>query len=318
MGYPGILSRAEFATGLITRSIKINGYYLLVDECNINQTQNIDTTDAYLQAGPGSAVGLFEAKKITGTISFPIRINDVGEIDQAAIEILNHAQNPISGLILDTNHILAHEELSAEDHATDNNRLITIDSLIVSQLTISCSNNDVLKASVTFEGMIDEYRDSDYVVPDEEHLLGRALTWADCNAFREESAMRTVTSFNITINNTIEAPIFLLPYFSPEENTQTVRSDQIGFLGIRSIKWGGSITELLRSGAELETFIHGGWMINEYLTFEMGPMTARFKNPLFKIAQLPLTPSVLTRTTEWSSLMKPTLPLSPDGLFTFN
>ena len=35
MAYPGILSRAEFATGLITRSIKINGYYLLVDECNL-------------------------------------------------------------------------------------------------------------------------------------------------------------------------------------------------------------------------------------------------------------------------------------------
>jgi hypothetical protein len=318
MGYPGILSRAEFATGLITRSIKINGNYLLVDECNLNQSQNIDTTDAYLQAGPGSAIGFFDAKKITGNLSFPIRINHLGEIDEAAIEILNHAQNPVSGLVMDTNHVLVHEELTAEDHATDNNKLIKLDSMVISQLTLSCSNNDVLKASVTFEGMIDDYSNSDYTVPDENNLLGRALTWADCNAFRDESALRTVTSFSVTINNTIETPIFLLPYFAPGDTEQTVRNDQIGFLGVRSVKWGGNITELLRSGADLDTFIHGGWMINENLTFEMGPMSAIFKNPLFKIAQLPLTPSVLTRTTEWSSLMKPTLPLSPDGLFTFN
>lgn len=318
MAYPGILSRAEFATGLITRSIKVNGYYLFVDECNINQTQNIDTTDAYLQAGPGSAIGFFDAKKISGSLSFPIRINDQGIVDPAVVEILNHAQNPIAGLVLDTNHILAHQELTAEDYATDNNKLITIDTLIVSSLQISCSSGNVLKASINFEGMIDEYNNSEYIVPENDNFLGRAITWGDCDAFREESSMRTVSSFNINITNTIESPVFLLPYFSPGDDEQTVRDDQIKFLGIRSVKWGGSITELLRSGAELETFIHGGWMMNENLTFKMGPITAKFQNPLFKIAQLPLTPSVLTRTTEWSTIMKPTLPLSPDGLFTFD
>lgn len=318
MAYPGILSRAEFATGLITRSVKINGYYLFVDECNINQTQNIDTTDSYLQAGPGSSIAFFDAKKISGSMSFPIRINDQGIIDPAVIEILNHAQNPITGLTLDTNHILIHETLTAEDLATDNNQLITIDNLIVSSLVLSCSSGDVLKASINFEGMIEVYNNSGFVVPDSNNYLGRALTWGDCDAFREESSMRTVSSFNINITNAIESPAFLLPYFSPEDTETTIRSDQIQILGIRSIKWGGSITELLRSGAELDTFIHGGWMLNENLTFNIGPIKILFQNPLFKIGQLPLTPSVLTRTTEWSTLMKPTLPLTPNGLFTFN
>ena len=78
MAYPGILTRGEFATGLITRGIKINGNYLLVDSCNINQSQQIDTSEKFLQGGPGSSVSDIGAKKITGDISFPIRVDDNG------------------------------------------------------------------------------------------------------------------------------------------------------------------------------------------------------------------------------------------------
>jgi hypothetical protein len=41
MPYPGSLTRAEIATGLLVRSVKINGNYLLVDNCTINQVQQI-------------------------------------------------------------------------------------------------------------------------------------------------------------------------------------------------------------------------------------------------------------------------------------
>ena len=80
MAYPGILTRGEFATGLITRGIKINGNYLLVDSCNINQSQQIDTSEKFLQGGPGSSVSDIGAKKITGDISFPIRVDDNGDL----------------------------------------------------------------------------------------------------------------------------------------------------------------------------------------------------------------------------------------------
>lgn len=315
MSYPGLLTRAEFATGLITRSIKINGNYLLVDECNINQTQNIDTTEPYIQGGPGSAVAYFEAKKITGSLSFPLRVDKNNDLEQAAIDILNHVQNPTTALSMDTNHILVHENLTAENHATNNNELIKLDTMVITSLTMSCSQNSSIDINCNFEGMIDNYSASEYAVPNENAVLGRALTWGDCNAFRSESSMRTVNSFKIQINNNVETPSFLLPYFSDQE---TVRQDQISFIGIKSVKWSGSFTELLRSGVELETFIHGGIMEDENLTFNIGPLTVFFVTPVFKITQLPLTPSILTRTTEWTALVKPTEPLLQNKLFLFD
>jgi hypothetical protein len=150
-------------------------------------------------------------------------------------------------------------------------------------------------------------------VPGDTDFLGRALTWGDCNAYRSESSMRTVTSFTITVTNALETPVFFTPYTI---DNSAIRSDQINFIGIKSVKWGGTVVELLRSGAELNNYIHGGWMQNENLNFVFGPVKATFITPLFKISQLPLTSSVLTRTTEWNALMRPTRPLSSGGLFT--
>lgn len=318
MSYPGNLTRAEFATGLITRSVKINGYYLLVDNCSINQGQTIDALNNFLQGGPAPSVTTYDVKKISGQITCPIRINNEGEIDQAIIEIINHAQNPISPLELDTNHILLHRYLTSGSHPTDNNELLKIDNLVVTSLTISCSNNEIVNLQANFEGMIDDFTNSDYAVPDENDLLGRALSWGDCNAFRSESSMRQITGFSISLNNELESQAFLSAFNCPNTGLSPTRTDQVSIIGIKSVKWGGDLTELVRSGSDLNTFIHGGLMENENLTFEIGPMTVLFRNPLFKITQLPLSSSVLTRKTEWSAVLKATEPLSPNKLITFN
>ena len=316
MAYPGILTRAEFATGLITRSVKINGNYLLVDQCNINQTQEIDTDNNFIQGGPGSSISNIQSKKITGSLSFPIRVNDQYQLEPAIKEILNHAQNPVEVLTMDTNHLLVHTQLTAENGGTDSNQLLKINSMVVSSLSITCSQNENASMTVNFEGMIDSEQNSDYAVPANFDVLGRALSWGDCNASREESSMRTTTSFTLTITNQIETPVFLIPYQTEQSGFASTRNDQIQLLGIKSVKWTGTMTELLRSGVELNTFIHGGWMQGENLTFKIGPITASYITPLFKISQLPLTSSVLTRTTEWSTLMRPNRPSTPNGLFT--
>ena len=316
MAYPGILSRSEFATGLIIRSIKINGYYLLVDNCTINQTQNIDTQESFIQGGPGSAVANLESKKVTGNISFPVRVDKNYHLEPAVIEILNHAQNPTIALEMDTNHVLLHKDITAENGGTDNNELLKINTMVISQLSITCSQNETVNMNVSFEGMLDDAPSSDYAVPDPDQLLGRALSWGDCNASREESSMRMVTSFNLTVSNATETPAFLIPYQSGPAGIASTRSDQVTFLGIRSVKWTGSVTEILRTGVEQNTFIHGGWMEQENLTFNIGPIKATYITPLFKISQMPLTASVLTRTTEWSTMMKPSRPMTADGLFT--
>ena len=317
MAFPGILTWAEFATGLITRGIKINGNYLLVNDCNINQTQQIETLDNLVQGGPGNSVSNLGAKKISGSISFPVRIDDQGNFEPAFLALANHAQNPVSGIYMDTNHILSHLSITAEDIATDNNQLLRIDSLIISSFKISCAQGSDVQCEISFEGMIDTEFNSDYAVPNPDSVIGRALSWADCNIFREESSMRTTTSFDINITNTIQSPVFLIPYQTIESGIASTRSDQIQLLGFTSVKWSGSVKELIRSGADLNTFIHGGWMINENLTVQIGTMTAKFVNPLFQIANLPLTSSVLTRTTSWNALVAPNTPLYPNGLITF-
>jgi len=51
MAFPGILTRGEFSTGLNTKSICVNGEYLIVEECSINQTQEHNLNN-YVQGGP--------------------------------------------------------------------------------------------------------------------------------------------------------------------------------------------------------------------------------------------------------------------------
>lgn len=313
MSYPGSLSRVQFATGLLIRSVKVNGNYLLVDNCTINQTQEIDMNKLYIQGGPGTAVANIGAKKFTGELSFPIRVDKDNILDPAVKVILQHAENPIYTLRLDTNHMLSYLGLTAENGGTDNNELLTLDQMVLKNLTISCSTDDQIKVSASFEGMIDVRTNSDYAVPNENHVMGRSLTWGDCDAARYQSTMRTISNFNLQINNEIETPAFLLPY----EGTGTTRSDQITLIGIKETKWTGEYSEFIRVGAELETHIHGGWMVNENMQFNIGPITATYNVPLFQIAELPLTSKILTRKTKWNAMISPAQPLKQGGLFTF-
>jgi len=313
MAYPGSLTRAEIASGLLVRSVKINGNYLLVESCNINQVQDIDMNSLYLQGGPGSAIANIGAKKYEGDISFFIRVDRDNVLDPAIRAIFQHAESPMSGLTLDTNHLLSHFGITAEDGGTDNNELLTVDELVIKSLNITANENDYVKVSVSFQGMIDTRAASDYAVPDENHVLGRSLSWGDCNASRYESNLRTVSSFELTINNELEALSFLMAGNLAGEN----RSDQIALIGVKSVKWSGEYTEILRKGMELETAIHGGWMVDENLTFTIGPITATYRIPLFQKSELPLTAKMLIRKVKWNAMINPSAPLRQGGLFSF-
>ena len=313
MSFPGTFSRAQFATGLLIRSVKVNGNYLLVDNCTINQTQEIDMNKLYIQGGPGRAIANIGAKKFTGELSFPIRVNRDNILEPAVKTILQHAENPMYSLTLDTNHMLSYLGLTAENGGTDNNALLTLDQMVLKSLTISASVDDILKVSASFEGMIDVRTNSDYAVPDENHVMGRSLTWGDCDVSRYQSSMRSISSFSLQIANEIETPAFLMPYIG----TGTTRDDQVALIGVREVKWNGEFSEFLRVGSELDTHIHGGWMVNENLQFNMGPITATYAVPLFEIAELPLTSKILTRKTKWNAMISPAQPMRQGGLFTF-
>jgi hypothetical protein len=58
-------------------------------------------------------------------------------------------------------------------------------------------------------------------------------------------------------------------------------------------------------------------MHDENLTLDIGSLRTTFYNPVFKIAQSPLTTQVIRRTTEWVGINKPDDSMLDDRLFTF-
>lgn len=309
MSFPGILTRGEFATGIILRSIRINNYYLLVESCDIVQEQEFKTAH-YLQAGPGVSITNIGAKKFSGNIKCPVRVNSSGQLDDAISELLQHAENPISTITIDTNHVLSHFNLTAESEITDDNRLISLDSVVVKSLALSVSDGGIVSLEADFEGMVDTR--TDYVPVTPVNHLGRPIGWGDCHIYRQESAMRTVTKFSLKLSNKIETPIFLMA----GDSSFASRDDQIQLVGISEISWTGDFDEIVRTGADQNTFIHGGYKVQDYLTIEIGPIKATVPVTMYQKASMPLTSGLIKRSTKWEAIMAPELPLSPNGLFT--
>jgi hypothetical protein len=315
MAFPGILTRAEFSTGLNTKSICVNGYYLIVEECNINQTQEHNLNN-YIQGGPAYAIYNLGAKKYEGSISFPLRVDQDGNLETASKILLQYAAKPMSALTIDTHHLLSSKTTTVLDPGTDNNKNLSLNSVVINNLTISCSENNNVIVRLDVTGMVDEENESEFNFSTD-FILGKILSWADCNANRKESSMRTTSSIEAKIENELVTPVFLMPYLSSPGSGVTESKDQIELIAVQSTKWSGSFTEVMRNGADLNTFIHGGLMHDSNLILQFGPVTATFPNPVFKIGQTPLTAQIIRRTTEWAGINKPDASMNNNGLFTF-
>ena len=315
MAFPGILTRAEFSTGLNTKSICVNGDYLIVEECNINQTQEHGLNN-YIQGGPAYAIYNLGAKKYEGSITFPLRVDQDGNLESAAMTLLRYAAKPMSALTIDTHHLLSMKTTTVYDPGTDNNKNLSLDSVVINSLTLSCSENNKVMVNISVTGMVDVEKESTFNFSTD-FLLGRALTWSECNASRKESSMRTTSSIEVKIENELVTPVFLMPYLSSTGTAVTESKDQIELIGVQSTKWSGSVAEVIRNGADLNTFIHGGLMHDSNLVLEFGPVSATFPNPVFKIGQTPLTSQIIRRTTEWAGINKPDASMNDNGLFTF-
>ena len=317
MAFPGILSRAELSSGLNTKSICVNGNYLIVEQCNINQEQEHNVNN-YIQGGPAYAIYNLGARKHVGNFSFPLRVDQNGNLEEAAKVILRHAAKPMTSLRIDTHSVLSSFSTTVVNPGTDDNKNLSLDSCVISNLKITVSEGGDVNVSVDFIGMLDIETESTFDFSSD-YLLGRRLNFADCNAFRKESSMRGTSSITINIENELVTPVFLMPYYSNKfvGSGVTEQKDQIELLAVQSTKWSGEFTEVIRNGLYLYTFIQGGLMHDENLTLDIGNLRTTFYNPVFKIAQSPLTTQVIRRTTEWVGINKPDDSMLDDRLFTF-
>jgi hypothetical protein len=312
MAFPGILTRGQFASGLQTKAICINGEYLLVESFDVNQVQETEVVN-YIQGGPAYAIYNIGAKKYEGNITLPIRVDRDGNLIPAIKTLLQYAQRPMTALRIDTHHLLSHFEATVVDPGSDNNKNLSLDCVAITNLSLTASEGSEVKINISVTGMSDYNTESVFDF-ETDQLMGRVLTWADCSVFRKESSMRTTSSFEITIENQIVTPVFLMPFYV---GAGVTKNDQIELIGIQSTKWSGNVVEVIRQGSDLETFIHGGFMHNQNLNLNIGPITTTFLHPVFKIAQNPLTSQVIRRTTSWIGINKPDASMNANGLFNF-
>lgn len=308
-----MIYRLEPATGLLNKGLAINGEYLRVYECTIKTEQKIEQK-WLIQGGPYSGIAFFGMKYIKGTITFPLRVTPDDHLELAAQYLLENSARPFASLRIDTNHAVSNTPLTDQQHTpTDNNQLLSFDCCLVEKLTLTATNNPDAPIKVTADiiGTIDTRDLSNVVVPSNGTLLGRALTWADCSASNIFSAMRSTIGFTLECSCETKPLAFLLPGDTGSEQ----RNDQAQAIISYNPKWTGNYEEIVRLGTEQNTYIHGGWMIEGNLAFNIGPITAMMQNPLFKPADQPLTAKLIKRKVEFMAHMNPTI--HQPGLFSF-
>lgn len=316
---PGFVSRLEPATGLNVPGISVNGEFILVENFTVFQHQDIKMKWYAGQGGPRAGIADFGKKYITGEISFPLVVDRNARLLSGIRAILDNAQLPTKALRIDTNHALSHVSLTAEDGGTDNNQLLTFDSCLITELSITAEADGFVKVTAQVMGTIESRTASNLVLPPADDRLVRAITWADCDASRMQSAMRTVAKITVTIKNESETGVFLVPYDKQNDTSSLpgARHDQIDYLGIKQCEWSGDYEEMLRRGLSTEDFMHGGWMVGENLVLSFGPLDAIFQVPVFVPAEQPLGPKWLRRTTRFFAQISPEVKNVQGGLFIY-
>lgn len=307
---PGQLFNIEPATGLLVRGININGHYLFTSSFNVFPIQQVDQ-NWYVQGGPRATIAKFGMRHIEGTCEFPIRIDRNGHLEQAVLDILLHTQNPTTALVVDTNNVLSTLDIVSDFGGTDNNDLLTLDCMAIDTLDIKATPNEGVIINVTFTGTINTRNKSAYIVPPDGFMLGRELSFADCNIERIKSSMDNCISMHIFIKNNLKKPVFILSYPLIE------RKDMPDFILTTGTQWGGYYEEFLRRGNDTETYIHGGFMPLSNLTLKFGPISAKYITPVYKVGQQPFTASLLKRKTEFFAQTYPMLNNPAGDLFTF-
>lgn len=296
MNFPGALHGIEPATGLLVRGININGKYLLVDSCSVMPTQETKM-EWYLQGGPRASIADINTREIKGNIEFPLRVLSDGSLEDGAIEILVNAENPNRALKIDTNHTLLTTRIVADCGGTDNNELLTLDCLVIENLSITAAPQQGIKVSATVTGTLTSRHSADYIAPSSDKIIGRQLSFQDCNAGRLQSSMINVDEISISITNQVNKTKFFVPYPYGTES----RFDMPQFVMTYNHLWGGYFQEVLRRGIEYENYIHGGIMQGENLSIEFGPLVATVQVPVFKISEQPYNHELLKRKTEFYS-----------------
>lgn len=300
-------TRLELGGGILALGVMIDTeFYLLCTKVSVAPVQEIKAEpDEYVQGGDFTSIANIGPKKIEGTLSFPLLLESDGSVNPAVKRMLEKAQHPDTPLSIDTNFTYTHLGLTAESEATDNNALIAFDCCVIKKLTLSCQEKGKAEITATILGMIDSKRPSAFVDVTDAFLanssLRRVPDYRDCDAFRENSELRSVTSIEITLENRFATPCFIPPL----EATAEDRSEQINLIVPTGRKWSGGYTERIPRRWGRESYAHGGWMVNQNLVLAFGPVESLTPHPLFDTSTQDISATQNERAVKFTSIQSP-------------
>lgn len=313
MEFPNNINNIEASTGLLLKSISVNGYYLFVESCNIMVQQEI-SPEWFLQAGPRASIFKYGNRVISGNIKTPIRIDGDGKIETSIQQILLHAQNPDSTLIINTNHNLITDKIIADScDGVQDNHLLSFKCMAIKELSINASLTSEMLLNIDLIGVLDTRDESSFIGPSDGYMLGRTLTLADCRLNRTNSLINTLTEISINIQNKLEPNVYITPKINNID-----RTDLPEYLKLFGTVWEGSFEQFLRRGIEASNYIHGGSFANANLTLDFANVSVLFKQPLFKTTEQPFSKDILKRKSSFYSQNSPNLHNASEDMFTIS
>jgi len=305
-----MIYRIEPATGSASKSIRLktndeaNYNYLPINECTLNWEQTFEIK-YLIQGGPRANIADIGLRVIKGKLSMPLRVDINGDLLPGVISILRCAEFQVNNTYLEisTNHFLSPSVVPyvvADGWASNNIGLLNITTCLISNLSIEGRSGGNLTLSCDISGIIDSRNISDVISLDDIDLSGRELVFADCKAYRYEARL-PISMFQVNVKSTITEDVFINPPGTPI----SMRSDQAQFISANNWESSGKYEQFVKKRLEKSSFLQGGIMQNQNMTFEIGPLKVIYYTPMFNVSTQNIDPKLIKRTATFTNITPP-------------
>jgi hypothetical protein len=318
----GLEYRIEPATGIASKSLRVknndetNWHYLPVSECQLNWEQKFEVI-YLIQGGARAAVADIGSRITKGKLSMPLRVDSSGDLFPGVKSILRCAEFQPNGVYLqiNTNHYLsATNGMVADDWVTNNIGLLDLDVCLISNISIESRSGGSVVLNCDVVGIIDVRSISDVVDLTGVDLSGRELMFADCKAYRKEARL-PISMFETGLSSEINEDYYIPPSFAIPEQ----RTDQVQFISSKTWTTHGQYEQFVKKGIEKSSFLKGGIMPNQNMTFEIGPLKVCYFVPMFSTSTQNIDVKLIKRTVKISGLTSASyLENSDSNFFIYN
>jgi len=306
------------------KTIVVNTYPLALNApANIYPEQELKDRH-FIQGGPSAQVYEMGKKILKGNFSFPLTVDQNGDIDLAARELLEAAQYPMRDLTIYTNYELSKYYITADLYdwsigGIPNNGFgiynrVIFEDCAITKMDITVKETEPVTANVEIIGRLGTTTSSIPALPTT-GMMRRAISYAECDVYLTSPAYHwdTTREFNITIENKIE-PIYTFSQVLPTSSWTDL--PQVIAMGERHVY--GDITYSVDRGtaySEKINLISGAWAGSDLIFDLSGVCEINIPRLIARLTQQPIELGLLNRKTEFVALFRKTILTDNEGHF---